>query len=218
MKRTFLMIVAVLIIGLAVPLAWQQVAAADDGLVRTTWPSNDDPGPPFYARIEPAPPHVINDGSWAAIVFYREPSCVRPDFNLLLFFDFGPAFGCDLTGTGASLWHGEPFIGAPKIATMRGNGAVPVWFVPLSEFNQAAQDGELYISELAELNGLMVGYARQFNEVLHPSALPPELGGGGHPVHKLVQVANGWMEDGSTFNYQATALNGELVAVRIEFR
>ena len=217
MKRTVLLMGTMVAMILVVAMAWPQTATADDELVRTTWPSNDDPGPPFYARIEPGPPHVLHDGQWAAIVFYREPGCVPGGFNLLSFFDPGPAFGCNLTVHGASLWHGEPLVGAPKVVTTQGNGAVPVWFVPVGAFFQAAQDGDVKIGELAALDGLVVGYAEQFDEVLHPAPLPPALGGGGHPNPKLVQDAHGRLADGRTFSFHATKVRGELEAIRIAF-
>ncbi|MDX1616666.1 MAG: hypothetical protein R3300_20325 [Candidatus Promineifilaceae bacterium] len=184
--------------------------------MRTTWPSNEDPGPPFYARTS----HTIyNDGEWAAIAFYRDPACVTADFNLLIFFDPPTAFGCQLTVEGASLWQGEPLVGAPKIATMSGSG-VPIWFVPVAALNQATQDGELKIGELAELDGLLVGYADQFKEVLHPVPLPPALGGGGHPHPKTIQNAHGWLVDGRSFELQITddVERGTTPLVRIEFR
>ena len=48
--------------------------------VRLAFPE-ETPGPPYYARIssEGAP----QTAQWAAIVFYRDPSCVPSDFNLL---------------------------------------------------------------------------------------------------------------------------------------
>jgi hypothetical protein len=82
------------------------------------------------------------------------PTACRQNFNLLLFFDAPAAFGCPLAVHGTSFWH-EPFIGAPKIATSSGDGAVPVWFVPLDAVNQATQDGFLSIGELARLEGLL---------------------------------------------------------------
>jgi hypothetical protein len=215
MKRSYLLIAVTL--ALAMATAWSQTVAADGGLVRTTWPSAEDPGPPFYARIEPAPPHVFNDGDLAAIVFYRDPACVPVEFNLLFFFDPPAAFGCPLTVQGASLWHGEPLIGAPKIATISGTGAVPVWFVPVDAVNQATQDGVLTIDELAGLDGRLVGQADQFNETLHPHPLPPELGGGGHPNPKLVQDAHGWLEDGRRFSLHVTQVHGEVMAIHIQF-
>lgn len=218
MKRISLIIAATMMVALVVLFALSQTAAAGEGLVRTTFPSAEDPGPPFYARIEPAPPHIFSDGQWAAIVFYRDPSCVPDGFNLLLQFDAPAAFACPLTVEGASLWHGEAFVGAPKIATFSGTGAVPIWFVPVDAVNQAMQDGELMIGELAGLEGLLVGTAEQFNETLHPSPLPPELGGGGHPNPKIIVNAHGQLEDGRTFDLHVTMIRGEVKAIQIQFR
>ena len=46
----------------------------------------DDGGDvPFYARLERY--GFVSDGEWVAVFFYRPPGCVRPEFNLLDFFD-----------------------------------------------------------------------------------------------------------------------------------
>jgi hypothetical protein len=218
MKRITFLIGAMLAITLVVVMAWSQTAAADDGLVRTTFPSAEDPGPPSYARIEPEPPHVFSDGQWAAIYFYRDPGCVPADFNLLTLFDF-EAFGCDLEVEGFDLWEVEPLSAPPKIFIAKGTGAVPVWFVPVDVINQAMADGELTIGELAGLEGLLVGTAAKFNETLHPFPLPPELGGGGHPNPKIIMNAHGRLEDGRQFNLHITWLvNEDLRVVRIQFR
>jgi len=216
MKKFSLLIGVALVLTLVAGTAWTQFVTADDGLVRTTWPSAEDPGPPFYARIVPAPPHVFDDGEWAAIAFYRDPACVPADFNLLQFFDVPAAFGCELVVTGSSLWQGEPFNGAPKI--VNSSGAAIVWFVPAAVIAQAMQDGVLTIGELAGLEGRLVGYADHFNETQHPHPLPPELGGGGHPNPKLVQNAQGQLEDGRRFSLHITEVNDELRAIQIRFR
>ena len=218
MKRNLLIIGLMLVLGLAVALAWSQVSAADDGLVRTEWPSADDPGPPFYARTDDVTQSVFHDGEWAAIVFYRDPGCVPADFNLIQFFDPPAAFGCPLTTRGSSLWEGEAFRGAPKIATVSDAGPVPVWFVPMDSMSQALQDGVLTIGELEALDGLLVGYADQFNETLHPHPLPPELGGGGHPNPKLILDAHGQLEDGRSFNLHISQVKDEVQAIQIQFR
>lgn len=215
MRRSWVLLAAVPLVTLALVVP---PALADDGLVRTAWPSADDPGVPFYARIEPFPPHVVNDGEWAAIVFYRDPGCVPAEFNLLDFFDAPAAFSCPLTVEGFSLWIGEPFAGAPKIGKARGTGAVPVWFVPLSSFQAATQDGVLTIGELAGLEGLVLGTASKFNETLHPHPLPPEFGGGGHKIPKLILTAHGQLEDGQSFSVLFTEVNDETRAVQITFR
>jgi hypothetical protein len=66
----------------AIPLVLAALAFA---AVLTHYPSEKDPGPPFYARIERG--FVIQDGTTAAIPFYRGPACIPPRFNLLNLFD-----------------------------------------------------------------------------------------------------------------------------------
>lgn len=218
MKRTILFTGVALALCLVVLTAWSQAAAANNGLLRTTFPSSEDPGPPFYARIEPNPPHVVTDGDWVGIYFHRDPSCVRADFNLLSFeIDFAGAFACSLKVSGAHYWEGEPHSLPPKIRISSGDGAVPVWFAPVSAFQASIQDGVLTIGELAGLEGLMVGYADHFNEVLHP-AIIPALGGGGHPNRKLIVNAQGQLEDGRTFILHETVVKGEIKVVSIDFR
>lgn len=217
MKRKILIIGVVLSLGLVAAIAGTQVSAANDDLVRTNWPSAEDPGPPFYARTDHVPPFVFNDGEWAAIVFYRDPGCVPASFNLIQFFDPPAAFGCGLVTNGYSLWQ-VAMTGAPKIAKTDGNGAVPVWFVPMEAVSQVMQDGDLTISELEEIDGLVVGYADQYNETLHPHSLPPEFGGGGHPTPKLILDAKGQLEDGRQFSLHITQVNDVVNAIQIQFR
>jgi hypothetical protein len=218
MKRNFLIIGVVLAIGLIATIAWTQVSTVNNSLVRTDWPSAEDPGSPFYARTDHVSPFLFNDGEWAAIVFYRDPNCVPADFNLIQFFNPPAAFSCSLTVQGSSLWQGEALSGAPKIVTISEADSVPVWFVPMEAASQATQDGVLTIGELEGLDGLLVGYANQFDETLHPHPLPPELGGGGHPNPKLTIDAHGQMEDGRQFNLHFTQLDDEVHAIQIQFR
>ena len=103
--------------------AQSPLAPADDvqfnqshGLVRTTWPSAEDPGMPFYARIEIG--QIVTVDGWAIIAFYRDPACIPADFNLLTFFDAPAAFGCPHTVEGFTLWYGEAFAGAPPATSM----------------------------------------------------------------------------------------------------
>lgn len=200
----------------------QPLAAGDDagglraseGLVRMTFPG-DFPGIPAYARIEPVPPHVHIVDGWAVIAFYREPGCVRPDFDLLELFDPPAAFGCPLTVAGFALFETGVFPGAPKVAHAKGNGAVPFWFVPEPVLLAAIQDGELTIGELAALEGLLVGSASRFTEMLQP--FPDPVLGGGHPNPKLIQTAHGTLSDGRSFHYHVTVVEGEVESIGLSF-
>jgi hypothetical protein len=185
------------------------------GLVRTTWPDQNDPGMPFYARLY-AEQILIVDG-WVVVAFYRDPDCIPADFNLLGFFDPPAAFGCAPTVEGFTLWHGAPFGGAPKVIQMHGTGAVPYWFIPVGAVMEAVQDGVLTIGELDALAGVVKGHASHFAETLHPHPNPPFLGGGGHPVPKLIQHASGVLTDGRRFQYHIATVDGGGGTTRLRF-
>ncbi|HET9587888.1 MAG TPA: hypothetical protein VFO91_03770 [Anaerolineales bacterium] len=115
MKRINWFVGITLVLTLAAAIAWPQAAAADGGPVRTTFPSEDNPGPPFYARFQDSPPYIFSDGEWAVIYFYRDPNCVPANFNLLLFFDFADSFGGPLEVHGFDLWERVRLVSSPSI-------------------------------------------------------------------------------------------------------
>jgi hypothetical protein len=171
---------------------------------------DESAGGPFYARLERGYVHMTDQ--WVAVAFYREPSCVRPDFNLLRFFDFEniPAiFGCQLTVHGLEIWkNGVASDQGPMQSKLFGNGAVPVWFVSVSDFN-AALPG-ITMRELALMPSLRKGSATFFEETLHPA---------GAARQTMLHISSyGWLEDGAYFQYQATEAHGVLATVRIEIR
>lgn len=216
MKRTVLLAGIALALVLVIVMAWTQQAAATGPLTQTDFPTEQDPGPPVYTRIEPFPPHVYSDGQWAAIVFYREPGCVPAGFNLLLLIDPN-SFGCAMTIHGTHFWEGEPYaVIPPYMATLSGDGAVPVWFVPTSVMEPALQDGVLTIGELASLSGLVTGYASHFNEMVQPMPLPGEPGGNPNPKKSL--SAHGQLTDGRTFNLHTTSVGANIKTVQIHFQ
>ena len=171
------------------------IPAGADANVRIPFPS-ESPGAPFYARAEAD--GVIQDDGWAAIAFYRDPACVPANFNLLQFFDVPGAFGCALTIAGFEIWQNGPGLDpAPIQVNSHGTGAVPIWFVSVSELTAAMADGVLTITELAALPSRQIGYADQFREVLHPS----ETGRNA----KLTMTASGELTDGRSFRLQFSA-------------
>lgn len=177
--------------------------------VRTKSPE-DFPGPPYYARIDDAVhtellPHT---DSLAAIVFYRRPECVPPDFNLLMFFDLTMVdvpsldfpiprpYACELLVEGAELWRNAPppVDSTPIFAEYQGTGRVPVWIVSWPEFLEIAADGNVTITELQGMASLRKGTAAQFSEALHPT------GGAVNPALRM--TARGTLEDGTGFFLQ----------------
>lgn len=214
-RSTFIGTLSTLVLVIA--LAVFRTTAAGEELVRTQWPSGEDPGMPFYARVELLPPFIFNDGDWAAIVFYRDPGCVPPDFNLISVFDLPQAFGCPHTVHGFSLWHGAMFNGAPKKINISGNGAVPVWFVPWDSVkDEARADGNLTVAQLEQIGGALVGYADQYTEELQPHS-DPTIGGGGHPNPKMIMHAHGHLEDGRRFMLHISWVRDVVRAINIDF-
>lgn len=171
---------------------------------------------PFYARVHRG--EIINDGEWAVIAFYRLPSCIPEDFNLLDFFDFpdatGPgAFGCNPPTTDTlEFWRNGPGIDfAPVRARFRGLGAVPVWFVSLPEIEAAVADDVLTIGELEALPSLQKGSAHYYKEFLRPSGSPAQRPSG------TWYVARGELEnDGPEFRVRVSLTEG-VGSVRIRF-
>jgi len=179
-----------------------------DAQVRLLVPE-ESPSGPFYARVERG--MVLQTEDWVAIAFYRDPSCVRPAFNLLNFFDVAniPAiFSCPLTVHGFELWSDPASDPAPRQSKLEGDGAVPVWFVSAGDF-QAALPG-ITLTELLAMPSLMQGVATSFEETLHP------VGGANQSMLQI--VASGDLPDERTFHFVAVEASGELRYVRIEFR
>ena len=205
-----------LLIAVGILIATCQ-AQAQNGLVQSEWPSNQDPGMPFYARVEIFEPYIFNDGEWAVIIFYRDPACVPDDFNLITLFDVPAVFGCPHTVHGKSLWDGEMFNGAPKVVTMSGNGQVPVWFVPWEEVASMAQpNGILTKRDLMAIEDREVGYASRYSERLQPHP-DPAFGGGGHPNPKMIVTADGLLEDGRRFDLHISWINDVVRSIKIRF-
>lgn len=170
---------------------------------------------PFYART--ARGDSINDGETAVIIFYRPPSCIPAQFNLLDFFDFpsaaGPgAFGCNPPTTDSiEFWRNGPDVDfAPVSAKLRGLGAVPMWFISLSEIEAAIADDMLTIGELEALPSLRKGSASYYREILRPSGSPSQQPNG------IRVTARGELEDGSDFRV-LVALIGDMNRVRFRF-
>jgi hypothetical protein len=192
-------------------------AVAAEAAIRIEVPEQG-PGIPAYARINGEPlsirPWVVQDGTWAAIAFYRLPECVPRDFNLLSFFDIPRAFRCPLTVRGFEIWkNGLPPVDfAPIQSELRGLGAVPIWFVKWNELQAAIADGTLTVSELWTIPSLRVGSAGFFQESLHPLGAPAARG-------SLQIVAHGLLSNGAAFQLEVASPDQDSISiVKISFR
>jgi hypothetical protein len=178
----------------------------------------DHPGNPFYALLFngllPESPHFFfpHANGWGAVAFERELGCVPPDFNLLLEFDFTPAFPggppraflCTLTVEGFQLWHDPPdpptADASPIFILSRGLGDVPVVFARWDEIQAAMADAVLTLPELLALPSAMVGSADHF-VALYVNGPAPD----NRLMNRL--SASGDLPDGRTFRVSAVESN-----------
>lgn len=164
--------------------------------------------PPFYTdvqRLDDGTPYYFHDDQWAAIVFLRLPSCVPADFDLLDGADLAPAFpngpprvfGCALTVDGHAIFKSpEDFV--PVQANLKGLGAVPVWFVRLTEIQTVLAGNKLTITQLLAIPSLRKGFANLYDEVDQPGVFRPQ-GAGNGSIHV---TASGSLEDGTSFQLE----------------
>ena len=199
--------------------------------VRTDVPG-ENPGPPAYSQIQraagPDPFFIPHTDEWAAIPFLRNTSCIPPNFNLLDFNDFTPAFPmgpprpflCPLTVEGFALWkNGPPPIDfVPILSELHGTGSVPVWFVSWPELLAATGDGDLTLLELLTMSSLQIGSADFYKETVQPGINRPQGPGNG----KIEMNASGQLLDGRSFLFSVREMGNDGISilrhVRIEFR
>jgi hypothetical protein len=151
----------IVIVTLAIMLT--SVSSAN---VRSTIPP--DPYAPIYADW-------YGNEELVTFIFYRNPSCVPPDFNLLNFFDSPlSAFSCPLSVDGFVTYK-NPDDFVPIQGKLRGLGVVPIWFVSREDYNTAKNDGVFTMGEFNSLSSLIKASAHFYTETLHPegpSAMP----------------------------------------------
>ncbi len=186
-------------------------SAESAGLVRVTVP-DPDPGIPAYARAFPGANQFFHDGVWLAIPFYRAPSAIPADFNLLEFFHFpgpnGPgAFGTPILIEGFYFIEPNAPLGTfPTLAVSTGD-SVPIWFVRWSDYQAAMADNVITIGDVVAMQPLR-GIATQFKETLKPRL----------DDHLTVITASGVLDDGRTFEFHVTHVGDTTRALRITFR
>ena len=157
-------------------------------------------GPPYYTdvgRLADGSPYFFHDDEWAAFVFLRNPACVPPNFNLLDTIDVPAAFGCALTVDGHAILKnaGDQ---VPIQINLHGLGAVPVWFVRLSEVQAILVGNTLTMNQLLASPSLRKGLAHLYDEVDQPGVYRPQGAGNG----SIEITANGFLTDGTPFQFE----------------
>jgi hypothetical protein len=146
--------------------------------------------PPFYARVER--PFTIHTDDWAALIFYRTPSCVPVAFNLLDLFHVPDAFFCGpLTVEGWEMRKSPDPFSAPFQSVYRGLGGVPVWLVSWADMQAAMADDVVTKGEVMALPSFIAGTASEYEEMLQP--LPTRI------PSRVVINARGSLANGQGF-------------------
>lgn len=210
------MLTALLLTALTFPMQLCAQPLPGQPMLKQDFPVTS-PGIPAYARFELLIPNfdLPNNRQWAAIVFYRDPSCVPSNFDLGGFFDLpGPsglgAFACPLLIEGHEIWRNGPGLDlAPQYVLSRNAvPELPVWFVRWQELSAAIEDGDLTMNELRGMASLNRAKARWFEERLYPND------GADHPGISL--RAEGGLEFGGSFKLAWDYANfGEVDQVKI---
>ncbi|TVP48106.1 MAG: hypothetical protein EA341_11510 [Mongoliibacter sp.] len=141
---------------------------ANHAFVELAFPE-DDPGPPFYARIAVLGPDklIMESNGTIVIPMMREVQCIDPEFNLLDLYHVPNGFFCPLTLSGRGLIEPNAPMGTfPAIAYGTGSN-MPVWFVDSAPLLNAISDGILTLPELEALNPRK-GIASRYEEYNKP--------------------------------------------------
>ncbi len=174
------------------------------GNIKFTFPE-ENPGPPFYARVGPLLDQFFVKEGWLVIPFFRSPACIAPDFNLMEVFDVPSAFSCELMVNGFGIIEADAPQGTFPIIVHSSGTSVPFWFVPWKEFQDIAKDGVVTIVDIEALNPLK-GNADKFKELLRPRM-----------EYNHVQInASGNLEDGRKFAFHVTHVGDQTKSIGLK--
>jgi hypothetical protein len=137
---------------------------ADPNNITILFP-DEDPGIPIYARVGPILNQFFVSDGQLVIPFYRDPECIRNDFNFLTYYDPPIAFGCELTVKGKFVIEADAEQGTfPIMAHTEGN-QVPVWIVDWAGFQELIENESVTLPNIEVLNPIK-GVAQQYEEYL----------------------------------------------------
>jgi hypothetical protein len=151
----------------------------DPGNITILFP-DEDPGIPIYARVGPILNQFFVTDGQLVIPFYRDPECIRDDFNFLTYYDPPAAFGCELTVEGKFVIEADAEQGTFPIMAHTEGIQVPVWIVDWAGFQALLETESVTLPDLEALNPIK-GVAQQYEEYLSPRI----------PEHEVIIEASG---------------------------
>ncbi|TVR26992.1 MAG: hypothetical protein EA390_14235 [Balneolaceae bacterium] len=165
-----------------------------------------DPGIPIYARVGPLlNQFFISDGQ-LVIPFYRDPECIRDDFNFLTYFDPPAAFGCDLTVEGKFVIEADSEQGTFPIMAYTEGSQVPVWIVDWAGFQALIASESVTLTDIKALNPIK-GVAQKYEEYLLPRI----------HEHKVIIQATGTIpRTNQTFSFSLTHQGDQIKRISLD--
>lgn len=127
----------------------------------------DDPGIPIYARVGPILNQFFVADGQLVIPFYRDPGCIRDDFDFLTYYDPPAAFGCELTVNGKFVIEEDAEQGTFPIMAHTEGEQVPVWIIDWPGFQALMEQEPVTITDVEGLNPIK-GVAHKYDEYLSP--------------------------------------------------
>jgi hypothetical protein len=168
----------------------------------------DDPGIPIYARVGPILNQFFVTNGYLVIPFYRDPECIRDNFNLLNYYDPPAAFGCELIVKGKFVIETDAKEGAfPIMAHIEGI-QMAVWIVGWPDFQGLMESGPVTIADLEALNP-MKGLSLQYEEYLSPRL----------QEHEVIIEAGGIIEaTGEEFTFSLTHRGDQIERISLDIK
>lgn len=128
---------------------------------------DEDPGIPIYARVGPVLNQFFITEGLLIIPFYRDPECIRDDFNFLTYYDPPTAFGCELAVEGKFVIENDAEDGDFPIMAHTEGSQVPVWIVDWNEFQALIETKSVTLPDIEATNPIKA-VAQQYAEYLSP--------------------------------------------------
>ncbi len=165
----------------------------------------DDPGIPIYARVGPILNQFFVADGQLVIPFYRDPECIRDDFDFLTYYDPPAAFGCELTVKGKFVIEEDAEEGDFPIMAHTEGEEVPIWIVDWPEFQTLMEQESVTITDLEALNPIK-GLAHQYEEYLSPRI----------NEHQVIIEAEGTIQaTGEQFSFSLTHRGDQIESITL---
>lgn len=166
---------------------------------------NEDPGIPIYARVGQIMNQLFVADGQLIIPFYRDPECIRNDFDFLTYYDPPTAFGCELTVQGKYVIEEDAEEGTFPIMAHTEGEQVPIWIIDWPEFHALMENESVTLPDIEALNPIK-GVAQKYEEYLSPRM----------HEHEVIIEAEGTIQaTGEQFTFMLTHRGDQIESINL---